>query len=348
MTRSNGATRPLIAVSMGDPVGIGPEVVVKALSVQQIRDTCDVVVFGDLAVLERARQMVQLGSVVQEVVTPEQARRGGADRIFVKPESHLAPADMVWAQPSPATDRAQLDYVLRALEAIQSGAVDALVTAPISKASIARVGTRWPGHTELLSEICGRWEGKPPLRPVMMLAGDHLKVVPLTTHLPLGDVPRVLTIDVVLHGIRVTRDGMLRYFGRHEPRIAVAGLNPHASENGLFGSEEREIIEPAIARAREEGAVVSGPLPADTVFRRAVEGEFDVVIGMYHDQALIPIKLLDFDRAVNVTLGLPIIRTSVDHGTAYDLAGQGVASAGSMLAALRLAASMVGQRRRNE
>jgi 4-hydroxythreonine-4-phosphate dehydrogenase len=175
----------------------------------------------------------------------------------------------------------------------------------------------------------------------MMLVGERLKVVPLTVHLPLREVPPRLSEDLVLHGLTVAHEALSRYFGRHKARIAVAGLNPHAGEGGLFGDEESRIIRPAIERAVSLGIQALGPFPGDTVFRRAVEGEFDVVIGMYHDQALIPIKVLDFDRAVNVTLGLPILRTSVDHGTAYDLAGKGVASAGSMIAALELAASMV-------
>jgi 4-hydroxythreonine-4-phosphate dehydrogenase len=338
--------RPLLAVSMGDPVGIGPEVVAKALTVPQVRADTDLAVFGDATAMMRAAETAHLRLRVREIGSVEEARDTMSDEIPVLPVSRLAPGAFVWAEPTPDSDRAQLEYVKSAVRAVRDRRADALVTAPISKASIRRAGAPWPGHTELLGDLLAPSE-KPAFGPVMMLASDQLRVVPLTTHIPLVEVPRVLNPDLVLHGIRVTHRALMRYFSCPRPRIAVAGLNPHASENGLFGSEEARVIAPAIGRAHAEGISASGPLPADTVFRRAVEGEFDAVIGMYHDQALIPIKLLDFDRAVNVTLGLPIIRTSVDHGTAYDLAGKGVASAGSMLAAIRLAANMVRARERS-
>lgn len=342
------AFRPLLAVTMGDPVGIGPEVVVKALSVAELRADADFVVFGDPAVVERAVELTHVAASVEVVDQPLGARRFTSERtIPVVPIAPLDPAAFQWAQPTPASDQAQIQYVERAVRAIFDGSVDGVVTAPINKASIARAGSIYPGHTEMLADLCASFDGT-RRHPVMMLAGEHLRVVPLTVHVPLAEVPRVLTSELVLHGIRVTHRTFLKYFGRRRPRIAVAGLNPHAGEHGLFGTEEGAIIEPAIDAARSEGATVFGPLPGDSVFRRAADGEFDVVIGMYHDQALIPLKLLDFDRAVNVTLGLPIIRTSVDHGTAYDLAGQGVASAGSMIAALRLATNMVRERRRTE
>jgi 4-hydroxythreonine-4-phosphate dehydrogenase len=340
--------KPLLAVSMGDPVGIGPEVVVKALSVSEVRDAADLVVYGDAGALARAAEHAQVPIEIREVASCE-AARGLGSQVPVLAVSRIPSERLVFGQPCEESDRAQLLYIERAMDGIRSGAADAIVTAPINKASIARAGSKWPGHTEMLAQICETWSpGGGPLRPVMMLSGNHLRVVPLTSHVPLGKVPSLVTPELVLHCIRVINDSFLRFFGRHRPRIAVAGLNPHAGENGLFGDEERVRIEPAIAAAREDGALVFGPLPPDTVFRRAVEGEFDVVLGMYHDQALIPIKLLDFDRAVNVTLGLPVIRTSVDHGTAYDLAGKGVASAGSMIAALLLASSMVRERRRAE
>ena len=343
--------RPLLAVSMGDPVGIGPEVVVKALSVPVVRDAADVVVFGDLVALERAAAVAHLELQFHPVRAPSEARGlGGLRQVAVIDHGRIDPARFAFGEPTPESDRAQLEYIENALAALEHGAAEAMVTAPINKASINRAGAPWPGHTEMLAQLCAGWDGQhgKAFKPVMMLAGDHLKVVPLTTHVPLAAVPELITPELVLHGIRVIHQSFYRYFGHHRPRIAVAGLNPHAGEHGLFGTEEHAQIVPALELAREEGITVFGPLPPDSVFRRALEGEFDVVLGMYHDQALIPLKLLDFDRAVNVTLGLPIIRTSVDHGTAYDLAGQGVASAGSMIAALKLAASMVRERRRTE
>jgi 4-hydroxythreonine-4-phosphate dehydrogenase len=261
----------------------------------------------------------------------------GSGRIQVVAASKLDPAAYGFARPSLESDRAQLSYIERAMNDLLAGRGDAIVTAPISKASIARAGAPWPGHTEMLAGLVPGTRGA----PVMMLVGERLKVVPLTVHVPLRAVSERLSVELVLHALEVMHAAMSKYFGLHKARIAVAGLNPHAGEGGLFGDEEARIIAPAIERARSLGILALGPFPGDTVFRRAVEGEFDAVLGMYHDQALIPIKVLDFDRAVNVTLGLPILRTSVDHGTAYDLAGKGVASAGSMIAALELAASMV-------
>jgi 4-hydroxythreonine-4-phosphate dehydrogenase len=310
---------------MGDPAGIGPEVVMKALSVPGVRAAADVVVYGDLGALAQAARVSGL--------PPEPPSE-------VVAVSKLDPGAYGFARPSLESDRAQLAYIERAMKDLLAGQGDAIVTAPISKASIARAGARWPGHTEMLAELVGGG------RPVMMLVGGRLKVVPLTVHLPLSAVPERISGELVLHGLTVTHGALSKYFGLHKARIAVAGLNPHAGEGGLFGDEESRIIRPAIERAIAQGIQALGPFPGDTVFRRAVEGEFDAVLGMYHDQALIPIKVLDFDRAVNVTLGLPIVRTSVDHGTAYDLAGKGVASAGSMIAALELAASMVRASRR--
>lgn len=343
------AHRPLLAVSLGDPVGIGPEVVAKALSVREVQDAADFVVYGDASTLRRAVALAHVDARVEVVDGPLGALRGrgggqGAPVIAVVPVSSL---EVEWSVPTPGSDAAQLAYIERGVRAILDRTVDGIVTAPISKASISRAGSPYPGHTEMLAGLLEAEDGV-VRQPVMMLAGAHLKVVPLTTHIALAEVPRVLTAERILHGIRVTHRTLMTYFGRPRPRIAVAGLNPHAGESGMFGTEESTIITPAIEAARADGVSVTGPLPADTVFRRAVDGEFDVVIGMYHDQALIPLKLLDFDRAVNVTLGLPIVRTSVDHGTAYDLAGKGVASAGSMIAAMLLAASMVRERRRTE
>lgn len=323
----------LLAVSMGDPAGIGPEVILKAATVKDARESA-VVVYGDPDVLERASVETSVSIRIERIQHPSEARAHlGTDVLPVIAVSSLPMEGFGWGRPTHASDVAQVEYIKRAFGAVAAGDADALVTAPISKAALSRAGAPWAGHTEMLAELSG------VERPVMMLAGPTLKVVPLTTHVALRDVPGLLSIDRILHALRVTDTSFRRYFAR-KPRIGVAGLNPHAGEGGMFGTEEQQFIIPAIQQAKAAGIDAYGPFSADTVFNRAVSGELDVVIGMYHDQALIPLKLLDFDTAVNVTLGLPIIRTSVDHGTAYDIAGQGVASAHSMIAAMRLAVKM--------
>ena len=333
-------SRPLLAVSMGDPAGIGPEVVVKAASVHDVSAEARLVVLGDAGVLARAaREMAPSVSIVT-VPSVEEASssRFSEGQLPVVSVSEIDDPALDWARPVSSSDAAQVGYIEAAYSAVERGAADAMVTAPVNKMSVSRTGVDFYGHTELLARLTG---GK---RPVMMLAGPTLKVVPLTTHVPLRRVPDLLSVELILHSLDVTHRAFQVHFGRAKPRIAVSGLNPHAGDGGLFGDEELRIIKPALEQARERDIDVAGPLPADSVFHRAMGGEFDVVLGMYHDQALVPLKLLDFDYAVNVTLGLPIIRTSVDHGTAYDIAGQGVASASSMIAALRMAARMVPQR----
>ena len=333
MTRS---PRPLLALTMGDPAGVGAEVILKAATVEDIRAAADLLVFGDPHVLERASRDAAVPAQIVEVQQATEARAAAAaGRMPVMAVSRITDPKLSWGQPTLESDRAQAEYIERAFAAVESGAADALVTGPISKAALGRVGVPHPGHTEMLSALSGG------VKPLMMLAGPTLKVVPLTTHVPLKDVPSLITEEAVRFGIRLVHETMIQRFARRRPRIAVAGLNPHAGEEGLFGREDLQAIQPAVEWACGQGIDVQGPLSGDTVFHRAVVGEFDVVIGMYHDQALIPIKLLDFDQAVNVTLGLPVIRTSVDHGTAYDIAGRGVASATSLMAAIRLAASMV-------
>ncbi len=331
----------LLAVSMGDPVGIGPEVLAKAATVADVWDGARLVVFGDARVLRKAGRDLAIDVEVVEVTDPlqalEQGRRGRLPVVAVTPG-----LETDWGQPTKETDAAQLAYVEAALRSVQSGAAHALTTGPINKTAIHRAGSRFSGHTDML----GHWFGVE--HPVMMLAGPSLKVIPLTVHVALRDVPRLITPARLSSTIDLAHETFRRFFGHPRPRVAVAGLNPHAGEEGIFGDEEAQVIGPAIEAGRGRGIDVRGPFSADSIFHRATAGEFDVVIGMYHDQALIPLKLLDFDHAVNVTLGLPIVRTSVDHGTAYDIAGQGVASASSMIEALRLAARMAGTRRWHE
>jgi len=313
-----------IAISLGDPCGIGPEVVARALAA---RPDVDAVVYGDAGVLARA-------AGAAGVPAPP------ADR--VRAVTNLVPGDVPPGKPNDESGRAQLAYLAAATAAALAGEAAALVTAPISKQWIARAGFPFPGHTEYLASRANVREF------AMMLAGPTLRVTVATTHVPLRDVAGLLTADGIASTIWLTVDVLARRFGIPAPRVAVAGLNPHAGEAGRFGDEEDRLVRPAIEAARARiaaagaAADISGPHVPDVVFREAVRGRFDAVVALYHDQGLIPLKLLHFDEGVNVTLGLPFVRTSPDHGTAYDIAGTGRASADSFLAALDLATRLAG------
>jgi 4-hydroxythreonine-4-phosphate dehydrogenase len=284
--------KPRIAITEGDPAGIGPEIARRAAADSRVLQVCEPVLYG-----------------------------AAPDARF---ESGVLSAE---------AGRAAYDAIVRATADAQSGEVAAISTAPINKEALRLAGFPWNGHTDLLAHLTGAEH------VAMMFFSDELRVVLATVHVPLADVPSLLTQRVMEQTIALTARELPR-FDKVDPRIAVAGLNPHAGEHGLFGREDESVIRPAIARCRERGIDVSGPFPADTVFVRARKGEFDVVIACYHDQGLIPVKLVAFGRAVNVTLGLPIVRTSVDHGTAFDIAGKGVADAESMIAAVLLAARL--------
>ena len=320
---------------MGDPAGIGPEVLLKALQSPAVRALGDLIVLGDAAVLRRTAESLHLECPypVTPIATPiEELARGIAIWDFANA------SDVPPGEASREGGEASLQYVNRAIDLALTGKIDAIVTGPINKQALLMSGANWPGHTELLAQ---RTRTK---HPVMMLAGERLRVALVTTHAALKKVPALLTTDGVLATIRVTDRSLKELFGIERPRLAVCGLNPHASDGGRFGTEEAKIIEPAIRKAQAAGIEATGPHPADVIFHQAAAGRYDAVVAMYHDQGLIPLKLLHFEDAVNVTLGLPIIRTSVDHGTAYDIVGRGVASAGSMIAALRLAAQLAQRR----
>jgi 4-hydroxythreonine-4-phosphate dehydrogenase len=287
--------RPRVALTVGDPAGIGPEVVERAMADPRVLDVCEPIRFG--------------------VSEAEARERFEAGRL------------------SAAAGRAAYDAIVAAVDAARTGEVDAIATAPVNKEAFALAGLPWPGHTDLLAHLCGA------RRVAMMFHADALRVVLATVHVPLAQVPATLTAARLRDTIELTHESLPR-FGWARPRIAVAGLNPHCGEHGLIGHEDEDVIAPTVAGCREAGIDVTGPFPADTVFVRAVRGEFDVVIACYHDQGLVPVKLLAFGESVNVTLGLPIIRTSVDHGTAFDIAGQGRADHGSLVAAVRLAARL--------
>lgn len=325
--------KPLIAVTMGDPTGVGPEIIVRALARADIADVCRVLVLGDAGAMERAVGITGERFRIEQLpaaLPPAEATPG---TIYLRPLSCLCAGDMAFGRPTAKSGDAMFRYVTEAARLCLEGTVSAMATAPINKEALNRAGHAYPGHTELLAELTGTREF------VMMLAGERLRVTLVTIHEALGKVPGLVTFHKVLSTIRITHHDVHRYF-RRNPRIAVLALNPHCGEGGLFGDEEERVIGPAVAAARNEGVDAVGPQSADTLFHFAAKGDYDAVVCMYHDQGLIPLKLLHFDDGVNVTLGLPIIRTSVDHGTAYDLAGTGRASDGSMAAAVRMAAEM--------
>ncbi|WP_183353863.1 4-hydroxythreonine-4-phosphate dehydrogenase PdxA [Geomonas silvestris] len=324
--------RPLIAVTMGDPSGVGPEIIVQALADPELNRLCRPLVLGDRGALERALAITKLPLTLETVQETGPLRREPGV-VYLRELTRLASEEMTFGSPSAAGGDAAYRYICEAAQLCLSGAAKAMATAPINKEALNRAGHHFPGHTELLAQLTGTDQ------VVMMLAGERLRVTLVTIHEALAQVPALVTRERVLETIRITDRALARYFCP-APRLAVLALNPHCGEGGLFGDEERTVIAPAIAAARAEGIDAVGPLSADTLFHFAVSGGYDAVVCMYHDQGLIPLKLLHFDDGVNVTLGLPIIRTSVDHGTAYDLAGTGKASAQSMKAALVMAAQM--------
>lgn len=322
---------PLIAVSMGDPAGIGPEIILK--SALSIAPRCRLLVLGDLAVLANTAHSLNL-PLTPKPWTLDAPYPATAGMLPVIELSSLLPSERTPGHPSPAGGEASYHYVETGVQLATQGKIHGLVTAPISKAMWHAAGRSYPGHTELLAELTHT----PEVR--MMLAGSRLRVILVTTHVALAQVPTVLTSTNIWRTIDLTVKHLTRFHGMVRPHLAVAGLNPHAGENGAFGDEEERIIAPAIRQAQAHGLAVEGPFPADTVFVRAVRGDFDGVICLYHDQGLIPLKLLSWEDGVNITIGLPIVRTSPDHGTAFDIAGQGKADPRSLQAAIAMAVEM--------
>ena len=327
---------PLIGITMGDPAGIGPEIIVKALADREIYSLCRPIVLGDPSVLSSSLSTAR-GMSLNIIENPSEVESvpGTFDLVAV---SNLGPEEQP-GKPTVEGGKAMVEYIFKAVEMIKKGELEAMVTCPISKVLMHQAGHKYDGHTQLISHLTDTNEY------VMMLAGKRLRVSLVTIHCSLKEVPALLSKDTVYKTIAITARALRKDFGIENARLAVAALNPHAGESGLFGSEEEEFIEPAIKIARDEGFHVAGPFPADTLFHKAASGQFEAVVAMYHDQGLIPLKLLHFSDAVNVTLGLPIIRTSVDHGTAYDIAGTGQADASSLKEAIKLAAVMVKSRR---
>lgn len=342
------STRPL-AITMGDAAGIGPEIIAKTF-----RDQPDVArgcfVAGDVSALRRAAKAVRRSGheadlPVALIDSPAEAFTVPPRCVPVLPVATLS-HEVPWGQVNAAAGRAAAESVVWAARAALRGEIAGLVTAPLHKEALAAAGVRFPGHTELLQAEAAAWLGKPvgqvPVR--MMLANDELRTVLVSIHVSLRDAIAAVTHDNVLQTLRITHEAVGRSLGR-KPRIGVAGLNPHAGEGGLFGREEIDIIIPAISSARKLGIDAQGPFAPDTVFmraraRNAEPGEFDVVVAMYHDQGLIPVKYLGVEKGVNVTLGLPLVRTSPDHGTAFDIAGTGCADASSLVEAIRVARAL--------
>jgi len=324
---------PTIAITMGDPCGIGPEVIVKALADRSLRQRARYVIYGMNELMAYAADLAEIDVFWWRDQYTGNLRQYPHDVVVVDYEQYSILSSAVRA-PSKIGGEASMRFCLDAIEAATRGLADAVVTAPISKESWRLAGYHYPGHTELFAEKTGA------RRFNMMFTGGPLKVVLATVHLPLNGLWGRLNIGAVFQPIELAHQTLVEWFDKPHPRIAVCGLNPHASENGQFGDEEQRIIEPAILMAREQGIDAVGPFPADTLFLRALNGEFDAIIAMYHDQGLIPVKLLAFDKAVNMTIGLPIVRTSPDHGTAFDIVGRNRANAGSMTSAIALAVDL--------
>jgi 4-hydroxythreonine-4-phosphate dehydrogenase len=325
------SNRPVIGISMGDPAGIGPEILLKALSNPKIHEVCRPIVIGDMTILKRALQFSSAPLELIQVDHPAQAM-DSPKTINIIQASNLTEAVTTLSSPTMETGKAMENYILTGVDLALKNKIDALVTCPITKTGLKIAGSIFHGHTELIAD-------KTKTRKfAMMLEGKSLKVVLVSIHIPLRQVAKSLNVQNIVRTIDLTHDSLVRRFGISSPKLAVAGLNPHAGEESMFGNEEEEIISPAVALARGKGVCIDGPLPPDTVFFHAVNGKYDAVICMYHDQGLIPFKLVHFKDGVNTTLGLPIIRTSVDHGTAYDIAWKGIADPTSLMEAIYMAA----------
>jgi 4-hydroxythreonine-4-phosphate dehydrogenase len=324
-----------LAISMGEPAGVGPDIILMLHARRAELNLPPFCVFGHPEFLRQRAKRLGLDVAIAEM-EPEQATEAFADALPVMAVNGLVPDQP--GQISHVSGAAVIRSIEAAVSATLTGACRGLVTAPIHKAALYKAGFRHPGHTEFLAELCASG-GKPRL-PVMMLAHGGLRAVPVTIHVPIRDVPGLLTKELIVETVQIVAHDLRHRFGIANPQIGVAGLNPHAGEGGAIGREELEIIGPAVAQLQLEGIGVEGPLPADTLFYPTHWARYDAVVAMYHDQALIPIKTVAFEDAVNVTLGLPIVRTSPDHGTAFDLAGTGRASVASFRAAIEMADAM--------
>jgi len=333
--KNHKKTKPLIGITMGDPYGIGPEIILKSLKSPAIRGLAHYVIIGSKNVFEWTAKTLNIPlryriisclSEVEESETP----------VSLLPLSDVEPYLPGQKKATAEGGDLSVQCILRGINLAMSGHIEAMVTAPICKEAIHSAGYGYPGHTEILKTFSG------VKRVVMLMAGGKLRVSFVTTHVALRDVPQLITIEDVFETITITNDNLKQFFGLNKPRIAVCGLNPHAGEEGIFGSEEKKIITPAIEKAQKKGVQCTGPVSADTIFYKTMKGDFDAVVAIYHDQGAIPLKLHAFETGVNITLGIPFARTSPDHGTAYDIAGKGIADPRSMMEAIKTAVSMAG------
>lgn len=335
------ATKPL-ALTMGDPAGIGPDITLEAWKNRQVRALPPFVMFACPDLMADRAVALGVEAPVVAVESVEEACARFSDALPVIPVELDVPATP--GLPDPANGGAVITSIEKAVVAVDEDRAAAVVTNPIAKSVLYAAGFKHPGHTEYLAALAEQRHPERKYTPVMLLASEEIRVVPLTIHIPLAQVPAAITGSLIESTVRIVDEGLRGSFGIDRPRIAVAGLNPHAGEEGSIGREEVDIIAPALARLRSKGFDVTGPHPADTMFHEEARKRYDAAIAMYHDQALIPIKTLNFDSGVNVTLGLPFVRTSPDHGTAFEIAGKGLASAESLIQSLRLAAAMASRR----
>jgi 4-phospho-D-threonate 3-dehydrogenase / 4-phospho-D-erythronate 3-dehydrogenase len=325
--------KPIIGVTMGDPAGIGPEVCAKALVNSEIQVISNCLVIGDKKAMRQALKVAKIPNIeINPIKKVSEAKfqRGTIDVLDLKNVS----ASLKVGQVSKAAGKASMEYIEKAVRLAKDGKIDAITTAPINKESIHKAGFKFQGHTEILAARTGA------KNYAMMFVSDSLWIMLVTTHLPLKDVSKHIDKQKIVKRIKLAHETLLKLRGK-KPRIGVAGLNPHAGEAGIFGDEEIKIIKPAVDAARKLGINVKGPISPDAIYYLANIGMFDIVISMYHDQGLIPLKLLSFNRSVNVSVGLPIIRTSVDHGTGFDIAGKGWAKPQSLIEAIKVAAHFV-------
>lgn len=325
-------TKPIIGITMGDAAGVGPEIILKSFEHDIVFETSHSFVIGDADILERAKQYTGSKKIINRISHPSEARfeKDTIDCLDLK----LLPIDLPIGEVSAAAGDAAFQYLSKAINLANDKEIDAICTAPLNKEALQKGGHRYPGHTEILAELTGTKDYS------MMLSAPNLKVIHVTTHVGIVDAIKMINPERVLHVIQLAHETLTKA-GIENPKIAVCGINPHAGENGLFGyGEEEEKVIPAVEKAIAQGINVQGPLPADTLFFRTVRGDFDIVVAMYHDQGHAPVKVLGLEAGVNITVGLPIIRTSVDHGTAFDIAGTGVADEKSLVEALRQAVEL--------
>ena len=325
-----------LALTMGEPAGIGPDVTLAVWTRRAEFRLPPFYCLADAATLRDRAALLGL-AVPLRTVTPGEAAATFADALPVVPLS--TPVAVVAGRPDPANGQAVIEAIARAVGDVRAGLAGAVVTAPISKKTLYAAGFKHPGHTEFLGTLSAAWSGR-PARPVMMMAGPELKTVPVTIHIPIHDVAATLTQSLIVETGRILAEDLRRRFARPDPRIAVAGLNPHAGENGAMGEEDEAIVRPAVAALRAAGIDATGPFSADAMFHAKARVTYDAALCMYHDQALIPAKTINFTDTVNVTLGLAFIRTSPDHGTAFDIAASGKADPSSLAAALKMAAEL--------